>query len=74
MVTDIEYSQGNCPYIDIAGDHTFVLKYYSSEREVDFCGHATISIMYDLMKNGKELINKIGGGAMVRIDGEYILH
>lgn len=30
---------------------TFALKYYSAEREVDFCGHATIAIMYDLLKN-----------------------
>lgn len=29
------------------------LKYYSSEREVDFCGHATIAIMYDLFVSGK---------------------
>lgn len=28
----------------------FELKYYSAEREVDFCGHATIAIMYDLLK------------------------
>jgi len=28
----------------------FVMKYYSSEREVDFCGHATIAIMYDIFK------------------------
>ena len=34
----------------------FDLKYYSSEREVDFCGHATIAIMYDLIKNSNELI------------------
>lgn len=27
------------------------LRYYSSEREVEFCGHATIAIMYDLIKN-----------------------
>jgi PhzF family phenazine biosynthesis protein len=33
----------------------FELKYYSSEREVDFCGHATIAIMYDLIKNDKGL-------------------
>ena len=29
------------------------LKYYSPEREVDFCGHATIAIMYDLFVSGK---------------------
>lgn len=33
----------------------FNLKYYSSEREVDFCGHATIAIMYDLIKNEPDL-------------------
>lgn len=36
----------------------FDLKYYSSEREVDFCGHATIAIMYDLIKNNTELAAK----------------
>ncbi len=34
----------------------FNLKYYSAEREVDFCGHATIAIMYDLIKNNDELM------------------
>jgi PhzF family phenazine biosynthesis protein len=33
----------------------FYLRFYSSEREVDFCGHATIAIMYDLVSNSKEL-------------------
>jgi PhzF family phenazine biosynthesis protein len=36
---------------------TFGLKYYSSEREVEFCGHATIAIMYDLIKNDQDLVN-----------------
>jgi PhzF family phenazine biosynthesis protein len=31
-------------------DNEFTLKYFSSEREVDFCGHATVAIMYDLFK------------------------
>jgi PhzF family phenazine biosynthesis protein len=31
------------------------LRYFSSECEVDFCGHATIALMYDLIKNNKEL-------------------
>lgn len=33
----------------------FDLKYYSAEREVDFCGHATIAIMYDLAKTNHDL-------------------
>lgn len=42
-------------YINKLSDHLFNLKYYSSEREVDFCGHATVAIMYDLIKNNTEL-------------------
>jgi PhzF family phenazine biosynthesis protein len=42
-------------YINQLSDHLFNLKYYSSEREVDFCGHATVAIMYDLIKNNAEL-------------------
>jgi PhzF family phenazine biosynthesis protein len=30
---------------------TFALRYYSAEKEVAFCGHATIAILYDLLKN-----------------------
>jgi len=45
-------------YIARLDQDTFGLKYYSSEREVDFCGHATIAIMYDLLKNDAELIRK----------------
>ena len=33
----------------------FSLKFFSSECEVDFCGHATIAIMYDLIKNDDQL-------------------
>jgi PhzF family phenazine biosynthesis protein len=29
----------------------YFLKYYSSECEVDFCGHGTVAVMYDLIKN-----------------------
>jgi len=33
-------------------DSPLRLKYYSSEREVDFCGHATIAVMYDYFADG----------------------
>jgi PhzF family phenazine biosynthesis protein len=39
-------------------ENSFDLKYFSSEREVDFCGHATIAIMYDLLRNDAELMNR----------------
>jgi len=45
-------------YVSRIDGNTFDLKYFSSEREVDFCGHATIAIMYDLIKNGVNLINQ----------------
>jgi len=38
-------------FLYISGTDVVSLKYYSAEREVDFCGHATIAIMYDLFKN-----------------------
>jgi PhzF family phenazine biosynthesis protein len=44
-------------YVRQLDETTFDLKYYSSEREVEFCGHATIAIMYDLLKNNAGLQN-----------------
>jgi PhzF family phenazine biosynthesis protein len=37
-------------YVAKVRESEFDLRYYSSEREVDFCGHATIAILYDLIK------------------------
>lgn len=37
-------------YIWALDKETFRLKYYSQEREVNFCGHATIAMLYDLFK------------------------
>lgn len=34
------------------------LTYYSSECEVDFCGHGTIACMYELIKNDQNLLKK----------------
>lgn len=45
-------------FISPLSDQSFKLKYYSAEREVDFCGHATIGIMYNIIKNNKELLSK----------------
>lgn len=45
-------------FVNQTDEATFVLKYYSAEREVDFCGHATIAIMYDLIKNSNGLRTK----------------
>ncbi|HQL01117.1 MAG TPA: PhzF family phenazine biosynthesis protein [Smithellaceae bacterium] len=45
-------------YISRLDAGTFMLKYYSSEKEVEFCGHATIAIMYDLLKDDTELLSQ----------------
>jgi PhzF family phenazine biosynthesis protein len=45
-------------YVSRLDGDTFRLKYYSSEREVEFCGHATIAIMYDLFAHDPELAKK----------------
>lgn len=37
-------------YIASVGARKYRLRYFSSEKEVEFCGHATIAIMYDLLK------------------------
>ncbi len=39
-------------------DKQFGLKFYSSECEVAFCGHATIAIMYDLISTNPELLDE----------------
>ena len=44
-------------YVAKLGKSKFDLRYYSSEREVDFCGHATIAILYDLIKTDDSLTN-----------------
>ncbi len=44
-------------FVSRVGDE-FNLKFYSSECEVAFCGHATIAIMYDLISTNSDLISK----------------
>jgi PhzF family phenazine biosynthesis protein len=44
-------------YVSKTGESEFDLRYFSSEREVDFCGHATIAILYDLIKTDHQVAN-----------------
>ena len=44
-------------YVDQTGGQ-YRLRFYSSECEVAFCGHATIAIMYDLLSSDPELAKK----------------
>ena len=44
-------------YVAQINNNEFDLKYFSSEKEVDFCGHATIAIMYDIIKTDNNINN-----------------
>jgi PhzF family phenazine biosynthesis protein len=48
----------------------FYLRYFSSEREVDFCGHATIAALFDLFGNGplkgqNEVAIRVGKSSLI---------
>lgn len=45
-------------YLQEGSETDFELKYYSSEKEVEFCGHATIAIMHELVANNSNLLQK----------------
>ncbi len=40
-------------YATPVSENEYDLKYYSSERELDFCGHVTIATMYDIVKTNE---------------------
>lgn len=42
-------------YITPLSPTEYDLKYYSSERELDFCGHVTIATMYDIINTNQEI-------------------
>lgn len=44
-------------FVSRIGDE-FKLRFYSSECEVAFCGHATVAVMHDLLKNSPDLAGK----------------
>ena len=47
-------------YVSPGKDTDYRLRYFSSEREVAFCGHATIAILNDLIANDESLQAKPG--------------
>jgi PhzF family phenazine biosynthesis protein len=59
-------------YIHKIDEEKYGIKYYSSEREVNFCGHATIALMYELFKTEKKL-KKIDQLKIITNDGELIV-
>ncbi len=42
-------------YVAQVNENEFDLRYYSSEKEVDFCGHATIAILHNLVKTNPNM-------------------
>ena len=57
IATELKGFVSEVGYVKRSDEAAFDLKYYSSEREVDFCGHATVAIMYDLLRNSPELMD-----------------
>jgi PhzF family phenazine biosynthesis protein len=41
-----------------SAEYDYSIRYFSCEKEVPFCGHATVAIMYDLIKNSAELLDR----------------
>lgn len=57
MASELKGYVNEVGYVKKVGDE-FNLKFYSSECEVEFCGHATIAIMYDLLSNNIDLLSR----------------
>lgn len=58
MLTIAKYHKGcvsEVIYCTTVNTCLYRLRYYSSECEVEFCGHATIACMYNLIKSNKDL-------------------
>ena len=45
-------------FLSLPEEGAYDLRYYSSERAVDFCGHATVAILYDLLRTHPELLER----------------
>jgi PhzF family phenazine biosynthesis protein len=45
-------------YVSPGTDTDYQLRYFSAEREVAFCGHATIAILNDIIANNKSMQTK----------------
>jgi PhzF family phenazine biosynthesis protein len=59
----IKFQEAGCFFSEVGfisniESNHYWIRYYSSEREVTFCGHATIAIMYDLIQNNSNLLNQ----------------
>lgn len=53
-----------------SGDGSFSLRYFSSECEVEFCGHGTIACMYVLLKESPDLLAREVVRFQTRTKGE----
>lgn len=57
VATELKGFVSEVGYLNQMGEQ-YQLKFYSSECEVAFCGHAIIAIMYDLLSSNQELAQK----------------
>ena len=55
MASELRGFVNEVGYVHQTGHDSFSLRYFSAEKEVMFCGHATIAIMYDLLSQSSYL-------------------
>lgn len=55
IAKELQGSVSEVGFVSQEGSDKYKLRFFSSEREVDFCGHATIAIMHDLLRNKDSL-------------------
>ncbi len=65
-VSEVIYCQNN--------DEGIHLTYYSSECEVDFCGHGTVACMYGLIKDNPELLEQAEIPVMTNKKGPLVVY
>lgn len=58
IARELKHYVNEVGYVSRLDNDMFRLRYYSSEQEIEFCGHATVAIMYDIIKNDSKLLNQ----------------
>lgn len=61
-------------YCRVLKDNNLHITFYSSECEVDFCGHGTIACMYSLIKESEDLIKKAEISVLTNKKGQITIY
>jgi PhzF family phenazine biosynthesis protein len=55
VARDLKGFVSEVAFIAPTGPASFAARYFSSDKEVEFCGHATVAVLYDLIASTGEL-------------------